>query len=105
MASLLGKPIIPVVETGTDPPRSLAGVEYIRFDRENPGPTIDTVVRFLTKLRDDWQYVEGIERASGRRRISRGDQTVRASSGTQREEDLTLCVEVARKRGSGPIPR
>ena len=61
MASLLGKAIIPVVETGTDPPRSLAGIEYVRFDRETPGPTIDIVVRFLTKLRDDWHYVEELK--------------------------------------------
>lgn len=61
MASLLGKPIIPVVETGSDPPRSLAGIEYVRFDRETPGPTIDVVVRFLTTLRDDWRYVEELK--------------------------------------------
>ncbi len=61
MASLMHKPIIPVVEIGTDPPRSLAGVEYVRFDRENLGPTIDVVVRYLAKLRENWRYVVEVE--------------------------------------------
>jgi hypothetical protein len=45
------KPIIPIVEKGTDVGVLLQGLEYIPFDRTNPAGAVSAAVNFIAKLK------------------------------------------------------
>jgi len=52
-AKRAGKLVIPIVEEGIPPTGFVEGVEYIRFDRENPANAIDKIVAYLKSLKAD----------------------------------------------------
>lgn len=47
----VGKLVIPVVEEGIPPTGFVEGVEYIRFNRENPADAINSIVNHLKRLK------------------------------------------------------
>ena len=52
-AKKAGKLVIPVVEEGIPPTGFVEGVEYIRFNRENPTDAINSIVNYLKRLKAD----------------------------------------------------
>lgn len=61
MASLSRKPLIPVVQLGSDVPKPLTGIEYVAFDPNDTRPTLEVVARYLGTLRDRWQTVQTLK--------------------------------------------
>lgn len=47
------KLVIPIVEEGVPSTGFIQDVEYIRFNRENPGDTIDRILDYLKRLKAD----------------------------------------------------